>query len=173
METALSPLPPAFPSNILSLPFYPWSHMECVLNSNFGISLGQTGFFGGFEELSLLVMSTLFQTFRASMERKLDFLIFLSPIELWVCFCGNGDSSWSLTLKVRPWTGLTCCLSGSVVGNLLSRGNTCSCPFLFKCNVMLMRESQGHGGRFLGCQLHWKEQGRKSLSQVTTFSPSS
>lgn len=121
METALSPLPPAFPSNILSLPFYPWSHMECVLNSNFGVSLGQTGFFGGFEELSLLVMSTLFQTFRASMERKLDFLIFSSPRELWVCFCGDGESSWSLTLKVRPWTGLTCCLSGSVVGSLLSR----------------------------------------------------
>ena len=38
---------------------------------------------------------------------------------------------------------------------------------------MLMRESQGLGGLCLGCQVHLKEQGRKSLSQVTMTNLSS
>lgn len=54
--------------------------MEYVLNSNFGVSLDQTGFLGGSEELELLVMSILTQAFRATTQRKLDFLTFLSLI---------------------------------------------------------------------------------------------
>lgn len=59
------------------------------------------------------------------------------------------------------------------MGNLLSGRDTHSCPFLFKCDIMLMEESQGHGGFLLWCQVHSKEQGRKSLSQVTMTNLSS
>lgn len=38
---------------------------------------------------------------------------------------------------------------------------------------MLVREIQGHGGLFLGCQVHSEEQERKSLSQVTMTNLSS
>lgn len=41
-----------FPSNTPLTTFLPTrGHMECVLNSNFEVSLDQTGFLGGFEEL--------------------------------------------------------------------------------------------------------------------------
>lgn len=41
-------------------------YTECVLNFNFGVSLDQASCLGGFEELWLLVISILFQVFRAT-----------------------------------------------------------------------------------------------------------
>lgn len=51
MDSCLFPPSPSFPAISPSLPFYPLGHMECVLNFNFGVSLDQTVFLGGFEEL--------------------------------------------------------------------------------------------------------------------------
>lgn len=84
---------------------------------------------------------------------------------------GSWGGSQCLTCPYKSDLGLlvTCGLSGSVVGNLLSRRNVHSCPFLFKSDIVLMGESQGYRGLLLQCQVDSEEQGRKSLSLEVTM----
>lgn len=69
-----------------------------------------------------------------------------------------------LTLEARLWIGPHLLLARKCDGKSVWKG----CPSLFICDIVLMGESQGHGGLLLWCQVDSKEQRRKYLSPEVT-----